>query len=127
MASTQEPLRVGHRLGRESNSWKKGLRALTRRNLEAKRWRRSLEERENVCVVGAGVGEQKHSTSQGPAAAGRTGLLLVGSSKAAASSWLQQALQSVFQQPHSSPGRTLPGTVLMPLLLTFFFQLFLEI
>lgn len=54
MASTQEPLRVGYRLGRERNSWKKGLRALTCRNLEAKRWRRSLEEREKVCVVGGG-------------------------------------------------------------------------
>lgn len=39
MASTQEPLRVGYRLGREKNSWKKGLRALTCRNPEAKRWR----------------------------------------------------------------------------------------
>lgn len=71
MASTQEPLRVGHRLGRERNSWKKGLRTLTCRNLEAKRWRRSLEEREKVCVAGGGV--QKHSTGQGLAAAGRTG------------------------------------------------------
>lgn len=52
MASTQKPLRVGHRLGRERNSWKKGLRTLTCRNLEAKRWIRSLEEREKVCVAG---------------------------------------------------------------------------
>lgn len=78
---------------------------------------------EGVC---GGVGVQKHGTGQGLAAAGRTGLLLVGSSKAASPPWLQQALQFVFQQPHSSPGRTLPCTVLMPLLPTFFSQHFLE-
>ena len=53
MASTQEPLRVGHRLGRERNSWKKGLRALTCKVLRQRdgdeAWRK-----ETVFVVGGG-------------------------------------------------------------------------
>ena len=56
MASAQEPLRVGHRLGRERNSWKKGLRALICKVLRQRdgdeAWRK-----ERTCLWwGAGVG-----------------------------------------------------------------------